>query len=227
MKARVSRFGGDNKYPDGYECKYDWECFCQAGGKGVVFGGENGGYTTAFFEAFPKEPSCFIRGEGKDIPEAEKEAWGKYQEILKCEHEMDRRNRTDGYAYCKNCSYSSTVFEPLTNCCKCNIPTAYTKDYRGNWYCKKHGRNKPKNPNPPAWDRVRQTRFPRKLKKKLKLGAIYSFRLSGMNGKITAKWNMGAVFYCENKQITILFRKEKQELIRRGKMLKTLRRLIN
>ena len=86
-----------NKEP--YNCLKPWpeDCFCQCGGNGVVFTdnssmgelltnpkdqqeaikavlGEESKkthYKTAFFEAFPKNPSCFIRGEGKTIEEAE------------------------------------------------------------------------------------------------------------------------------------------------------------
>ena len=66
----------------------------------------------------------------------EKNAWDKYQKIIVCNHEMERRDRKDGYGYCKHCSYSSMVFEPLTRCCKCGIPTNYCSDYKNNFYCK-------------------------------------------------------------------------------------------
>ena len=58
-----------------YECKYDWKdnCFVQCGDEGVVLDKVDS-YLTAFFEAFPKEPKTFIRGEGKTIAEAEKQA---------------------------------------------------------------------------------------------------------------------------------------------------------
>ena len=120
MKVKMS--GGPE-----YDSKYDWGCFCQGGSRGIVLPSgsfnkmfkedpleglvegmmDEESYTTAFFEAFPKNPSCFIRGEGKNIEEAEESAWKKYQKILTCDHEMERRNRTDGYGYCKHCSYSS------------------------------------------------------------------------------------------------------------------------
>ena len=61
MKARMS-IGRE------YDCKYDWDCFCQAGEHGVVFSSK-GSYSTAFFEAFPKKPKCFLRGEGKTVEE--------------------------------------------------------------------------------------------------------------------------------------------------------------
>lgn len=68
MKVKVSNWG---KSEPEYESKYDWDCYCQAGSNGVVFS-KNGNYETAFFEAFPKNPKCFIRGEGANIEEAEK-----------------------------------------------------------------------------------------------------------------------------------------------------------
>ena len=63
-----------------YDCKYDWDCFCQAGEYGLVFSSK-GNYSTAFFEAFPKKPECFLRGEGKTVEEAEEECWQKYYEL--------------------------------------------------------------------------------------------------------------------------------------------------
>src|SRR5690606_1105287 len=106
---KLSSFGGDSAKE--HPLKYDWtengrEIFVQGGGSGVVFS-KKGGYTTAFFEAFPKIPDCFIRGAGETIAEAEEQAWQKYQGILNCPgHEFDRRDRKDGYAFCRHCSFS-------------------------------------------------------------------------------------------------------------------------
>ena len=60
------------KLKNGYECKCAWpeSCFVQGDNNGVVINTTEGkeSYSTAFFEAFPKEPfSTFIRGEGKDL----------------------------------------------------------------------------------------------------------------------------------------------------------------
>jgi len=170
-----------------YTCKYEWPCFVQSGDSGVVFSKE-GGYTTAFFEAFPNEPKCFLRGEGETIEEAEEDCWQRYQKVLICEHEMDRRDRTDGYAYCKHCSYSSTVFEPLTKCCKCKKPAAYGTDYRGKWYCKKHYRYRPIDPDPTSYRKfygdLHKHRLPRKYKKKIKEAASIAFNGKGVNAKV-------------------------------------------
>jgi len=173
-KIKISNFGSG---PDTeYETKHEWGFFCQAGSKGIVFS-KKGNYTTAFFEAFPRTPKCFIRGEGTTVEEAEQQAWEKWQKIQTCTHEMERRDRTDGYAYCKHCAYSNMVFEPLTKCCKCGKPTNYTYDRKKNWYCKKHSVAMPRKLNPEWKLDSRGRRLPRKEKKMLKQGA--SVRLTG------------------------------------------------
>lgn len=137
-----------------YVCQKPWDesTFCQCGGNGVVFTAgsleeslsdpkeqietiktvigeetQKKHYRTAFFEAFPKNPNCFIRGEGKSVQEAEEKAWDKYQKILNCHtHEWDRRNRTDGYVFCSKCPLSGSFLEPTTCCYVCSIPTSRT-----------------------------------------------------------------------------------------------------
>jgi len=233
MKVSMS-FGKD------YESKYEWEnCSCQGGSSGIVlpknsfskvFNGDplkglaegmasEESYMTAFFEAFPTEPKCFIRGEGKNIKEAEEEAWNKYQKIITCEHEMERRTRTDGYGYCKHCSYSSMVFEPLTKCCKCKKPTAYTKDYKGKWYCKKHSYTMPKNPNPSRWEKMHNmdNKLPRKRKKLLKKCAKNRFEQNGIYGKIRFNYKVYMKFNCKGKEFHLLFKRQELELIKKFK----------
>jgi hypothetical protein len=229
MKVRMS--GGPE-----YDSKYDWNCFCQGGTSGIVlpkgsfdkiFSDEplkglaegmssEESYTTAFFEAFPKNPSCFLRGEGATIEEAEESCWKKYQKVLNCNHEMERRDRTDGYAYCKHCSYSSTVFEPLTKCCKCGKPTSYSKDYKGKYYCKKHAQTKPKNPNPSRWE-ITDNRLSRKRKKLLKKSAEYAFQKSEIFGKVKFTYKLFIKFTCNNKEISLLFGKQEKQLIEKYK----------
>ena len=149
----------DSRHP--YPCLKPWpeDCFVQCGGHGIVvedleqalenpqetiktvLGKETTQkhYKTAFFEAFPKNPSCFIRGEGSNIEEAEENAYKKYQGIISCvNHEFERRGRTDGYAYCKHCSYSSTVLDPLTTCVECQTPTAKFHDKNKAHHCMHH-----------------------------------------------------------------------------------------
>lgn len=175
-----------NSFGEDYVCKQPWTCFVQCGSSGVVFNKE-GGYQTAFFEAFPKDPSCFLRGEGSTIEEAEQKCWDKYQVVKTCDHEMERRNRTDGYAYCKHCSYARMFFEPLTKCKICKVPTAYTSDKDGkNHYCKKHNRFMPKDKRC-TFFKNDVDRYPRKLKKELKFYAKFRFEEKGYVGKIKLK----------------------------------------
>jgi len=123
-----------------YEPTLGWpeDCYVQWGEDGVVFS-KDGSYSTAFFEAFPKVPNAFIRGEGKTIEEAERSAFKWFQAILSCDgHEFERRGRTDEYGYCKKCNLGMNgVFEPLTECFKCGEKTCYSQ--RGDdkrWVCK-------------------------------------------------------------------------------------------
>jgi hypothetical protein len=146
-------------------------------------------------------------------------AWQKYQKIISCDHEMERRGRTDGYAYCKHCSYSATVFEPLTKCCKCGKPTSYDTDFRGKYYCKKHAATKPKNPDKSKrrlWDAGKK-RLPRKRKKLLKRCATKLFRENGINGKVTYENRVYVTFKCSGKKIDLLFKSSEKSLIAKYK----------
>jgi hypothetical protein len=214
MKTARRSFGDD------YVCQKPWDedMFVQCGGSGVVLDRKDPekSYTTAFFEAFPKKPDCFLRGEGSTVEEAEAACWEKYQKVITCEHEMERRNRRDGYGYCKHCSYSSMVFEPLDKCCKCGVPTRYTTDYKGKFYCEKHGRNKPKNPNPTRMERMMEMgdrRLPRKEKKLLKKAASYRFKQNGIAGKMTYSYSLSPQFKIGHHRIDLLFRKQRTQLI--------------
>jgi hypothetical protein len=148
-----------------YLCLKPWPetCFVQCGGDGVVFTGESINetlkspesqlealatvagvktskkhYRTAFFEACPKDPKCFIRGEGKTVEEAEESAFTKYQKILVCTHDFDRKDREDGYCHCKHCPLSGSFLPPTTSCFVCNKPAHHGQDLTENWYCKTH-----------------------------------------------------------------------------------------
>lgn len=125
---------------DPYPCRQAWphDCFVQCGGDGIVLptgtmssildkgditpiakgmsGALDGSYRTAFFEAFPKFPETFIRGEGPTIEEAEAACWRKYVKITSCQkHEFERRGRTDGYCYCKHCGLGGSFMEPMVD----------------------------------------------------------------------------------------------------------------
>lgn len=86
----------------------DWPAgtFVQGGSRGVVFGGADGPYRTAFVEAFPD--STFLRGEGSTIEEAERACWARYQALRSCptypaHGPWDRRSYRNGSAYCGGC----------------------------------------------------------------------------------------------------------------------------
>lgn len=212
-----------NSSGEDYICKYDWQkTFVQSGAHGVVLG-KSGGYSTAFFEAFPNDPKCFVRGEGTTIEEAEKDCWQKYQKIRVCKHEMERRDRRDGYGYCRHCSYSAMVFESLNKCCKCKKPTNYNVDYKDRYYCKKHSKNMPKNPNPEPIAlfsrRELKHRIPRKYKKLLKKCMLNLFKISTPNfkSKINCRVSMlnDITLSSENRRVVLLFKEQRRKFIKK------------
>ena len=127
-----------SSYP--LELHHEWGCFCQAGDNGIVFTNKKPySYKTAFFEAFPRSPDTFIRGEGKDIIEAEEDAWKQFSKIISCpSHDFERRGYTNGGAFCKHCGLFMVVFEPTTLCIVCGKPTNHGTDKDENWYCEEH-----------------------------------------------------------------------------------------
>ncbi len=108
---------GNWKNKEGWlpQCAWEDDTYVPWGGKGLVLVKEGESYTTAFFEAFPHNPDTFIRGEGRTVPEAEQDAWNKFQRIRACPgHEFERRGYTNGCGFCKHCNMSSSkAFEPL------------------------------------------------------------------------------------------------------------------
>lgn len=150
--AKKSGFGdaGKDNY---YECKFDWpdDCSVQCGDRGIVLSA-NGSYRTAFFEAFPKDPKTFIRGQGETIEMAERAAWNNYERIVGCNsHEFERRGYKNGSGICKHCElFKSNVFEPSERCVVCNQPTYWTADVNGNYYCEEHERQMPDDAKP-SW----------------------------------------------------------------------------
>lgn len=96
-------------------CQWPPDCFIQCGDSGVVLdtkGGDN--YRTAFWEAFPRNPDTFLRGEGATVQEAEEKCFADYQRILACpSHEFERGKYENGAGICKHCRlFLSNVFEP-------------------------------------------------------------------------------------------------------------------
>ncbi len=70
-----------------------------------------------FFEAFPK--GTFIRGEGTDIAEAERNAFDQYLRHVACDHVWGRQRPggelyTNGAAFCRKCGgFLARKFPPL------------------------------------------------------------------------------------------------------------------
>lgn len=113
MPIRVSPLSRVGEYTP----KFDWgnTTFCQCGDGGISLR-ESSMYITAYFEAFPEVPiKTFIRGEGKTIEDAEKDAWEKYERIKLCpEHEFERKGYTNGAGFCKHCNlFAPHQFEEI------------------------------------------------------------------------------------------------------------------
>ncbi|MBS1722730.1 MAG: hypothetical protein JSS66_06945 [Armatimonadetes bacterium] len=108
---------------------------------GLMFGEEptSSHYKTAFFEAFPKEPATFLRGEGNTVEEAEASAWNQLQKHIACPgHEWEKRGYKNGAGFCKHCGlFKSKVFEPDEDCYLCGQKTYHGQTNDGRWYCKK------------------------------------------------------------------------------------------
>lgn len=70
-----------------------------------------------FFEAFPR--GTFIRGEGTDIAEAERQAFASYQRDMACDHVWGRQRPggvlyTNGAAFCRKCGgFRSSMFPEI------------------------------------------------------------------------------------------------------------------
>ena len=103
----------------------------QGGESGLVFS-PKGNYTTAFIEAFID--GTFIRGEGKNLVEAEYSAWEKYLARNECpQHEWSPRNYKNGAGFCIHCntfkSYAFTGEELGQFCHDCGVGTTYSWDF--------------------------------------------------------------------------------------------------
>lgn len=124
------------------ESIYPWEGveLLQGGDRGVVVGGANGGYRTAFVEAFID--GTFIRGEGETIEKAEKAAWKQYQQRQQCPgHEWEPRGYKNRAGFCKHCNtFQSDVIDPADFgfiCVECSMGTFDHETVNG-MYCKEH-----------------------------------------------------------------------------------------
>lgn len=164
MSGRIARLSSsaapftDSKWA----CKKPWpdDCFVQCGDGGIVFvenavPDEEPIYETAFFEAFPRNPNTFIRGEGATIEEAEASAWNKFEKYCACPgHEFERRNYKNGAGFCKHCNmFGSKAFEPIRYpCAKCGASTCFMHDKDGDAWCRQCWREMPEEKRMIYWD---------------------------------------------------------------------------
>jgi hypothetical protein len=131
----------------GATTQYAWpeDCMIQGGTHGTVFSRTRPTYTTAFFEAFPRNPDTFLRGEGETVTDAEHDAWQKWQRILNCPsptgHEYETRGYRNGSGFCKHCNlFMGNVFDLASIgsvCTVCGVGTYWTvRDDK--IYCETH-----------------------------------------------------------------------------------------
>jgi len=107
-----------------YQLQYDWNnTFVQCNDSGVVLGKKP--YKTAFFEAFPRNPDTFIRGEGSTIQEAETAAWNKYQKTLVCQNHEYKYHSDIGHGKCIHCNLFTSYALPNKICCSICKKQAY------------------------------------------------------------------------------------------------------
>ena len=130
----------------GIRLQHPWpdDCFVQGGASGIVFS-RAGNYTTAFFEAFPRNPNTFLRGEGTTVEDAEDNAWAKHQQYLSCQsptgdHEYETRGYKNGAGFCKHCDmFASKVFNLADIGSVCFIcGTDYYDEVGDRLVCRKH-----------------------------------------------------------------------------------------
>lgn len=136
-----------------YTCAHEWpdDCKLQGGDMGLVFT-KDGSYETAFFEAFPRNPRTFIRGEGKTVAEAEESCWAQYQRYLACPaHEYEAQGYRNGVGICKHCGMAGFDVIPGPPCCICGTPTWHERDKNNIYYCEAHERDMPLS----SWSDVR------------------------------------------------------------------------
>lgn len=151
-----------------YTCQHDWPAsiFIQCGGNGLVLplgslektlsdpaeglkviaetvssSSPSRGYRTAFMEIFEQGTFGFLRGQGPDLPAAERSVWAKWMKFKNCVgHEFTRTSPggeeyRNGLGFCKHCGFSkSECFEPLERCSVCDKPTFHSRR-DGKWFC--------------------------------------------------------------------------------------------
>lgn len=118
----MERIIDNNSTFEKYTLTKEWpiDCFVQGGSNGIVVGGGDS-YETAYFEAFPKNPDCFIRGEGKTMEEAEDACFKKFQRFSSCEKHnfIKTPGYNNGMGTCTKCGLKMVVFKPSFRCVCC------------------------------------------------------------------------------------------------------------
>lgn len=141
-------------------CAWPDDCMVQWGSHGAVLCKNKPSYTTAFFEAFPRDPDTFIREEGSTIAEAEEDAFKQFTRFAGCEHlEYEKRRYKNGCGFCIACGmFKTNVFEPDEHCSICGKATYYTygkdSDEVYHWYCEEHSHLRPRDTQPSPVDQL-------------------------------------------------------------------------
>lgn len=117
-----------------YQTKYNWRGAPIEGGQFVDYPNNH------VFRAVVGDGTFCIAGEGATMALAEEDAYTKWQAYLACtKHEFERGKFKNGGGICKNCQcIRADVFEPLTLCKMCQMPTTYQEDKAGDFWCEHH-----------------------------------------------------------------------------------------
>lgn len=130
---KTARRSGFDGVTDPYPCKLPWpaDCFVQCGGAGIVLG-EPVLRKTAFFEAFPKDPNTFLRGEGDTVEAAEASCWKWFEKTRACPHDWERHGEGSTTGKCELCRIVvGNIFEPNQKCSICGAPTDFSPPNTG------------------------------------------------------------------------------------------------
>ena len=129
-----------------YTLRHPWppNCTVQGSGHGLVIS-KAGNYQTAFVEAFPSDPSTFLRGEGATMEAAEDACWAKFERITACDHAAgyETRGYRNGAGFCKGCGmFASAVFDLAEIGAVCKVcGEGYWTQVGGDLFCKDHDPN--------------------------------------------------------------------------------------
>ena len=117
-----------------YQTKYNWRGEPMDGGRLQEYP------NNYVFRVVLEDGMVCIGGEAATMALAEEDAYTKWQAYLSCtEHEFERGEFRNGIGVCKKCKcVKADVFEPLTLCMVCHMPTSYKEDNAGGFWCEHH-----------------------------------------------------------------------------------------